>query len=221
MADESADFDYLFKLVLIGDSSVGKSNILSRYVHDRFRIDTHTTIGVEFTTKSIQVELEGRMANVKLQIWDTAGQERYRSITTAYYRGAIGCLLVFDVTKRASFEHVSEWLHELREHSNGDTRVLLVGNKVDLRHLREVPTEEAVSFAKDNNLSFIETSAQSGHNIEQAFIQLVTEVIKDTDSKAAQQDASAKAKVDTAKTSNVVIDTEAPVKGAGGKKKCC
>jgi len=220
MADEASEFDYLFKLVLIGDSSVGKSNILSRYVHDRFRIDTHTTIGVEFTTKTIQVELEGRMANVKLQIWDTAGQERYRSITSAYYRGAIGCLLVFDVTKRASFEHVSEWLHELRDHSSGETRVLLVGNKVDLRHLREVPTDEAISFAKDNGLSFIETSAQSGHNIEQAFVQLVTEVIKDMDSRASQQDAASKAKVEPGKTSNVVVNTEEPTKPGKGKK-CC
>lgn len=171
-------YDHLYKLILIGDSAVGKSNILSRFTSNKFNASSAATIGVEFTTKTLTVEVQGKMISTRLQCWDTAGQERYRSITSSYYRGAHGCLLVFDVTKRTSFEHCTEWLTELRNASAGPAacKVILVGNKVDLRHLREVTTEEATAFAQQHNLAYIETSASSGHGIDDAFKRLVAEL---------------------------------------------
>merc|ERR1711959_139003 len=160
------DFDYLFKVVLIGDSAVGKSQLLSRFTRNEFMLQSKSTIGVEFATRSIQVD--GK--TVKAQIWDTAGQERYRAITSAYYRGAVGALLVYDITKEVSFDDVKTiWLEELRQHADEKIVIMLVGNKSDLRHLRHVTTEEAREFAEKNNLSFIETSALGGENVDRAF----------------------------------------------------
>ncbi|CAL5377388.1 unnamed protein product [Camellia sinensis] len=133
------EYDYLFKVVLIGDSGVGKSNLLSRFPRNEFCLESKSTIGVEFATRTLQVE--GR--TVKAQIWDTAGQERYRAITSAYYRGALGALLVYDVTKPTTFENVSRWLKELRDHADANIVIMLIGNKTDLKHLRAVATEDA------------------------------------------------------------------------------
>lgn len=127
-------YDYLFKTVLIGDSGVGKSNLLSRFTRNEFYLESKSTIGVEFATRSIEVE--GK--TIKAQIWDTAGQERYRAITSAYYRGAVGALLVYDITKQVTFEHVETWLKELRDHADANIVIMLVGNKSDLQHLRAV-----------------------------------------------------------------------------------
>ncbi|KAG0495115.1 hypothetical protein HPP92_006109 [Vanilla planifolia] len=120
------DYDYLFKLVLIGDSGVGKSNLLSRFTRNEFNLESRSTIGVEFATRSLNVD--GRI--IKAQIWDTAGQERYRAITSAYYRGAVGALLVYDVTRRPTFENVERWLRELREHTDPNIVVMLVGKQI-------------------------------------------------------------------------------------------
>lgn len=129
--------------MLIGDSGVGKSNLLSRFTRNEFNLDSKSTIGVEFATRSIQVDSK----TIKAQIWDTAGQERYRAITSAYYRGAVGALLVYDISKHQTYENVTRWLKELRDHADANIVIMLVGNKSDLRHLRAVPTEEAKSFA--------------------------------------------------------------------------
>lgn len=134
--EEEEPYDYLFKLVLIGDSGVGKSNLLSRFTRDYFDLETKSTIGVEFATK--RLETDGK--SIKAQIWDTAGQERYRAITSAYYRGAVGALLVFDIAKRSSFENADRWLKELRDHADPGIMVMLVGNKRDLQHMRQVWT---------------------------------------------------------------------------------
>merc|ERR1712211_36727 len=128
------DYDYLFKVVIIGDSGVGKSNLLSRFTRNEFHLDSKSTIGVEFATRSIQHD--GKI--IKAQIWDTAGQERYRAITSAYYRGAVGALLVYDISKQATFKNVERWLTELREHADNNIVIMLVGNKSDLKHLRAV-----------------------------------------------------------------------------------
>jgi len=120
---------------------------------------------VEFATRSIQVDNK----TIKAQIWDTAGQERYRAITSAYYRGAVGALLVYDISKHQTYENVTRWLKELRDHADTNIVIMLVGNKSDLRHLRAVPTEEAKEFASQNGLSFIETSALDASNVELAF----------------------------------------------------
>jgi Ras-related protein Rab-11A len=130
-------------VVLIGDSGVGKSNLLSRFTRNEFNLDSKSTIGVEFATRSIQVDSK----TIKAQIWDTAGQERYRAITSAYYRGAVGALLVYDISKHQTYDNVNRWLKELRDHADSNIVIMLVGNKSDLRHLRAVPTDEAKQFA--------------------------------------------------------------------------
>ncbi|KAJ8503750.1 hypothetical protein OPV22_004636 [Ensete ventricosum] len=132
------EYDYLFKIVLIGDSGVGKSNILSRFTRNEFCLDSKSTIGVEFATKTLQIE--GK--TIKAQIWDTAGQERYRAITSAYYRGAVGALLVYDITKKQTFDNVRRWLRELRDHADSNIVIMMVGNKSDLHHLRAVSEDD-------------------------------------------------------------------------------
>ncbi|XP_055392721.1 ras-related protein Rab-11A isoform X3 [Bubalus kerabau] len=170
MGTRDDEYDYLFKVVLIGDSGVGKSNLLSRFTRNEFNLESKSTIGVEFATRSIQVD--GK--TIKAQIWDTAGQERYRAITSAYYRGAVGALLVYDIAKHLTYENVERWLKELRDHADSNIVIMLVGNKSDLRHLRAVPTDEARAFAEKNGLSFIETSALDSTNVEAAFQTILT-----------------------------------------------
>ncbi|KAI7745336.1 hypothetical protein M8C21_033810 [Ambrosia artemisiifolia] len=177
-ADE--EYDYLFKVVLIGDSGVGKSNLLSRFTRNEFCLESKSTIGVEFATRTLQVE--GK--TVKAQIWDTAGQERYRAITSAYYRGALGALLVYDVTKPTTFENVKRWLKELRDHADSNIVIMLIGNKTDLKHLRAVGTEDAQTFAETEGLSFIETSALEAVNVEKAFQTILGEIYKIVSKKA-------------------------------------
>ncbi|KAJ2735643.1 Rab GTPase ypt31 [Coemansia sp. BCRC 34962] len=172
MAASNDEYDFLFKIVLIGDSGVGKSNLLSRFTRNEFNLDPKSTIGVEFATRSIQVHSK----TIKAQIWDTAGQERYRAITSAYYRGAVGALLVYDIAKHPSYENVTRWLKELRDHADSNIIIMLVGNKSDLRHLRAVPTDEAKQFATENDLYFIETSALDSTNVEQSFQEILTKI---------------------------------------------
>ncbi|KAK4259710.1 hypothetical protein QN277_006016 [Acacia crassicarpa] len=169
-ADE--EYDYLFKVVLIGDSGVGKSNLLSRFTKNEFSLQSKSTIGVEFATRSIRVDNKV----VKAQVWDTAGQERYRAITSAYYRGAIGALLVYDVTRHVTFENVGRWLKEMRDHSDANIVVMLIGNKADLRHLRAVSTEDSKAFAEQESIFFMETSALESMNVEDAFMEVLTQI---------------------------------------------
>ncbi|MFS7994586.1 putative small GTP-binding protein [Helianthus anomalus] len=167
------DYDYLFKVVLIGDSGVGKSNLLSRFTRNEFTLESKSTIGVEFATRSIH--LHDKI--IKAQIWDnTAGQERYRAITSAYYRGAVGALLVYDTTRHVTFENVERWLKELRDHSDSNIVIMLVGNKSDLRHLRAVTTEDAKTFAEKENTYFMETSALESLNVDNAFTEVLTQI---------------------------------------------
>ncbi|KAF7826219.1 ras-related protein RABA3 [Senna tora] len=149
--------DYVFKVVVIGDSAVGKTQILSRFAKNEFCFDSKSTIGVEFQTRTVTIN--GKI--IKAQIWDTAGQERYRAVTSAYYRGALGAMLVYDITKRQSFDHVARWVEELRAHADNSIVIMLIGNKADLVDLRAVSTEDAVEFAEDQGLFFSETSAKS------------------------------------------------------------
>jgi len=185
MSNKDDEYDYLFKVVLIGDSGVGKTNLLSRFTRNEFSLESKSTIGVEFATRSIQVD--GK--TVKAQIWDTAGQERYRAITSAYYRGAVGALLVYDIAKHLTYENVERWLKELQDHADQNIVIMLVGNKSDLRHLRAVPTDEARTFAEKNNLSFIETSALDTTNVEAAFQQILTEIYRIISQKQIRNDA--------------------------------
>ena len=156
---------YQFKFIIIGDAAVGKSCIMLNFIEKGFRPEHDLTIGVEFGSKV--VDCDG--TKIKLQIWDTAGSESFKSITRAYYRSAAGCLLVYDVTRRDSFNHVSEWLAEAYLHGNPGLSVTLVGNKPDLESTRVVSVEEGERFAKDNNIGFMEISALLGENISEAF----------------------------------------------------
>jgi len=160
---------------------------LSRFTRNEFNLESKSTIGVEFATRSINVD--GK--TVKAQIWDTAGQERYRAITSAYYRGAVGALLVYDIAKHATYVNVTRWLKELRDHADSNIVIMLVGNKSDLKHLRAVPTEEAKVFATDNGLSFIETSALDASNVENAFQTILTDIYRIVSNKALEQAADA------------------------------
>merc|ERR1712196_420918 len=209
---EGDEYDYLFKVVLIGDSGVGKSNLLTRFTRNEFNKESKSTIGVEFATQTIEVEKK----NIKAQIWDTAGQERYRAITSAYYRGAVGALLVYDITKHLTFDDVRTiWLTELQNNADPNIVVMLVGNKSDLRHLRDVTTEEAREFAQKHNLSFIETSALGGENVDKAFQNILTEIFHYVKDHTADAGAPAQP------TATVSLDSNTTQPGgSGGKKEC-
>ncbi|RAL42382.1 unnamed protein product [Cuscuta campestris] len=183
------EFDYLFKIVLIGDSGVGKSNILSRFTRNEFCLESKSTIGVEFATRTLQVE--GK--TVKAQIWDTAGQERYRAITSAYYRGAVGALLVYDITKKQTFDNVQRWLRELRDHADSNIVIMMAGNKSDLNHLRAVSEEDGQALAEKEGLSFLETSALEAYNVEKAFQTILLETYHIISKKALAAEEAAKA----------------------------
>lgn len=169
------DLDYIFKIVLIGDSGVGKSSLLSRFSRNEFNEDLKATIGVDFSTKYIK----SNDKNIKLQIWDTAGQERYRAVANAYYRGAVGALILYDISKRVSFININKWLGEIKNVQNENNLVIfLIGSKCDLYDLRDVSTEEGIEFAKNNELFFMETSSKSNHNIELVFETMVNMIIE-------------------------------------------
>ena len=136
-----------------------------RYVSNKFVAEFKTTVGVEFASKIVNIENK----NIMLQIWDTAGSEQYRSVTTGYYKGALGAFLVFDISNRDSFYGLNKWLTDLRNTIGDDSPILLVGNKSDLEEFREVTIEQAVDFAEKNYLAYIETSALEDSNIEEAF----------------------------------------------------
>ena len=152
-------------IIHIGDSGVGKSNLLIRFTKNEFNLESKTTIGVEFATRTLVAQDKV----IKVQVWDTAGQERYRAITSAYYRGAVGALLVFDITKYATFKNIEKWLSELRDHAEPHIVAMLVGNKSDLVAHRAVSQQEVDAFARNHGLSYIETSALDASNVEEAF----------------------------------------------------
>lgn len=180
-------YDFLFKLVLIGDSGVGKTCLLARYRKDEFNLETKHTIGVEFATK--ELEIKGRM--VKAQIWDTAGQERYRAITKAYYRGALGALLVYDVTDRETFESLKRWLSEVHGNADPNIKLMLVGNKSDLEDQRAVETEEGTAFAQRHGLAFMEASAKSGDAVNDSFEKVIEEIFDHHVTRVKSLDAAA------------------------------
>ena len=196
----------LCAVVVIGDSGVGKSNLLSRFTRDEFSLESKSTIGVEFATRSVSIE--GK--TIKAQIWDTAGQERYRAITSAYYRGAVGALVVFDITKDISFENVEKWLAELEENATAEITMMLVGNKTDLAPQRMVSTEQGKAFAAERGITFLEASALTSSNVEASFLQILAEIYH---KKAVKQQTAASAAVPT-----VSVDIKSGAKKAAP---CC
>ncbi|XP_010257365.1 PREDICTED: ras-related protein RABA4d [Nelumbo nucifera] len=210
--------DYVFKVVLIGDSAVGKSQLLARYARNEFSLDSKATIGVEFQTRTLVIDHK----TVKAQIWDTAGQERYRAVTSAYYRGAVGAMLVYDMTKRQSFDHVAKWLDELRSHADKNIVIMLVGNKSDLSTLRTVPIEDAKDFAQSESLFFMETSALEATNVESAFLTILTEIYRVVSKKTltANDDMDSGGKSALLKGTKIVVPGKEG-SSEGKKATCC
>ncbi|CAN8009475.1 ras-related protein Rab-1A [Ixodes scapularis] len=172
MSTMNPEYDYLFKLLLIGDSGVGKSCLLLRFADDTYTESYISTIGVDFKIRTI--ELEGK--TIKLQIWDTAGQERFRTITSSYYRGAHGIIVAYDVTDQESFNNVKQWLQEIDRYACENVNKLLVGNKSDLTTKKVVDYTTAKEFADHLNIPFLETSAKNATNVEQAFMTMAAEI---------------------------------------------
>ncbi|KAF2617155.1 hypothetical protein F2Q68_00042926, partial [Brassica cretica] len=177
--------DYLFKLLLIGDSGVGKSCLLLRFSDDSYVESYISTIGVDFKIRT--VEQDGK--TIKLQIWDTAGQERFRTITSSYYRGAHGIIIVYDVTDQESFNNVKQWLSEIDRYASDNVNKLLVGNKCDLAENRAVPYETAKAFADEIGIPFMETSAKDATNVEQAFMAMSASIKESMASQPAGNNA--------------------------------
>lgn len=205
MSSMNPEYDYLFKLLLIGDSGVGKSCLLLRFADDTYTESYISTIGVDFKIRTI--ELDGK--TIKLQIWDTAGQERFRTITSSYYRGAHGIIVVYDVTDQESFNNVKQWLQEIDRYASENVNKLLVGNKCDLTTKKVVDYTTAKEFADSLGIPFLETSAKNATNVEQSFMTMAAEIKKRMGPGATAGGAE---------KSNVKIQST-PVKQSGGG--CC
>lgn len=180
-ATNEDSYDHLYKVVLVGDATVGKTHLLSRYIKGSLPKAPTATIGVEFATRTVSLAVGG---TVKAQIWDTAGQERYRAITSAHYRRAVGALLVYDVTKQSTFQNCAKWMEELRQNAEPDIVIMLVGNKVDLvekdASARQVYFDAAAEFARQHGLIFSEASAVTDYNVKHIFEHLLQEIYNQT-----------------------------------------
>ncbi|KAK5582403.1 hypothetical protein RB653_003986 [Dictyostelium firmibasis] len=165
-------YSFLFKYIIIGDTGVGKSCLLLQFTDKRFQPVHDLTIGVEFGARMITIDNKA----IKLQIWDTAGQESFRSITRSYYRGSAGALLVYDITRRDTFNHLTCWLKDARSYANSNMTIILIGNKSDMESKRAVSYEEGKQFADENGLIFLETSAKTASNVEEAFVNTASKI---------------------------------------------
>ena len=169
MTEDEENYNMIFKIVLVGDSGVGKTNLLLRYLKNEFNTQTKATVGVEFGNTKVQID----NALIKAQIWDTAGQERYRSITSAYYKGAHGALIVYDITRKDSFDSVEKWLSDLKNNGEEKMVIMAIGNKCDMVNERVISTEDGEAKAQRNNIAFLETSALNATNVAKAFDELI------------------------------------------------
>lgn len=176
----------VLKLIIVGESSVGKSNLMSQFIDKRFYGDHDVTIGVEFATKNINIQNK----IYKLQVWDTAGQETFRSITQAYYRGTVGCLLVYDITDRKTFERLDRWIGEIKQSCNNNAVIILAGNKSDLEQMRAVEQEEGKLLAEKHKLLFFETSAKTNNNVDQCFRTMIGQIVERIDNGSIQMNSA-------------------------------
>ena len=190
--------EFLYKILLLGDSSVGKTCFLMRYTDNTFQEIHMSTIGLDYKLKNVQLD-DGKM--VKIQIWDTAGQDRFRSITKNYYKGAHGIILIYDITNQKTFENVKNWINQIKEEVSNKVTIILVGNKIDDEDHRVVSTEQGEKMAKDFGLMFFECSAKSGVNIDSTFNELVKKTVENY--------------------SKVKMEGEKLKNKKGGKKGCC
>ena len=211
----SINFNYLLKYVIIGDSGVGKSNILLKYTNGTFSDEFKATVGVEFGAKNIEI----KKTIYRIQIWDTAGQENFRSIARAYYKNSVCACIVYDITNRNSFNSVQEWIDDCTKQTPKTILLLLIGNKNDLNDKREVQYEEGEEFAKKKNMIFLETSAKTGNNINTIFEKSVEQIdknIKNNKYDLENENCGIRQRI---KTSSFVITKEKTIKKK--KKKCC
>ncbi len=206
------EYEMMFKIVLVGDASVGKTNIMSKYLKNEFHEDSKATVGVEFGSK--QFTVEGH--KIKAQIWDTAGQERYKAMTSAYFKGAKGAFIVYDITSKSSFESVDRWLNDLRVSADKNLTVIIIGNKCDLEQQRDVKKEQGEEKSKSNGVAFMETSALSGENIDKAFDKMVNEVFK-----KCHEEFISDGDLDIVGGSEDINLDKTKPKDDGKKKKCC
>ena len=170
----TTNFNYLFKFIIVGDSSVGKSNLLLRYLNDKFEDEYQATIGVEFGAKNLEID----NITYRIQLWDTAGQEQFRSITRAYYQNSVCAIVVYDISNEITFKNIKDWIDDVRAQSPKNIFIMLVGNKNDLNDKRQVSYEKGLEFANSNNINFIETSAKTGENVENVFFNCTIEIAK-------------------------------------------
>jgi len=170
----TTNFNYLFKFIIVGDSSVGKSNLLLRYLNNKFEDEYQSTIGVEFGAKNLEID----NINYRIQLWDTAGQEQFRSITRAYYQNSVCAIVVYDISNEITFKNVKDWIDDVRAQSPKNIYIMLVGNKNDLVEKRQVSYEKGLEYANSNNINFIETSAKTGENVENVFYNCTIEIAK-------------------------------------------
>ena len=208
MDDEN--YEIMFKVVLVGDSFVGKTNIMSKYLKNEFHEDSKATVGVEFGSK--QFNIEGH--SIKAQIWDTAGQERYKAITSAYYKGAKGAFIVYDITRKNSFDSIDKWISDVTAVADKKISIVLIGNKSDLEDQRQVTKEQGEDKANKLEVAFLETSAFSGENLEKAFELMMKEVYK-----KCHEEMLGDGDVDIIKGGEDI--TLSKKKGNTGEKKCC
>ena len=214
MEEEESSYELLYKVIIIGDTAVGKSNILSRYVKDEFSSNSKSTVGVELGIKFLKI----KNTKTKIQIWDTAGQERYRAITSSYFKGSNGCFIVYDITNEASFNNVENWYEQIQKETSKDIPILLVGNKCDLEDERKVPIEKGKEKAQNLNCAFFETSALKKINIDKIFEELVNNIYEKTGGNKNDDDINVElVKDDKAVNLNEVKNGENEKKKGG----CC
>ena len=211
----SINFNYLLKYVIIGDSGVGKSNILLKYTNGTFSDEFKATVGVEFGAKNIEI----KKTIYRIQIWDTAGQENFRSIARAYYKNSVCACIVYDITNRNSFNSVQEWIDDCTKQTPKTILLLLIGNKNDLNDKREVQYEGGEEFAKKKNMIFLETSAKTGNNINTIFEKSVEQIDKNIKNNKYDLENENCGIRQGIKTSSFVITKEKTIKKK--KKKCC
>ena len=213
--DEENSYDLLYKIVIIGDTNVGKSNILSRYLTNEFTSNTKSTVGVELGIKFLKI----KNTSTKIQIWDTAGQERYQAITSSYFRGSDGCFIVYDITNETSFNNIEKWFDKIHEENDKEIPVIIVGNKYDLENERKIPTEKAKEKAQNLKCAFYETSALKAINIEQIFEELVNTIYDKTGGNKSDDDIHIEI-VNENKGVNINSENNEE-NGDNNKKGCC
>ena len=172
--EKNKNYNFLFKYIIVGNAAVGKSNLLMRFTQNKFTEEYQATIGLEFGSKNIEIKKK----TYRIQIWDTAGQETFRSITRSYFKNSVCALVVYDITNRKSFEDVNIWIEEIQNQSPKTVLIVLVGNKIDLKAKREVSYDEGKALAFKNGISFLETSAKTGENVNEVFKSTAQEIGK-------------------------------------------